>query len=210
MGIDVPNIHTVFHWGPPNDIESYVQETGRGGRNGEPTRAILYYNKRDVARSGHVNESMRMYCIDIAKCRRQQLMKQFSETGHIDSPEHMHSCCDVCADQCVCEACTTDTTISRIGVELSTDCSSIDIDYPSILPSYRKLLKKELMEVHENNLLEPASLLVGADILSGLTNSTIEMLIKNCSTIKSIQDVLSLGVSPEFAAMVYEIVSKYN
>ena len=88
MGIDVPNIHTVFHWGPPNDIESYVQETGRGGRNGTYTRAILYYNKRDIARSGHVNECMRIYCIDIAKCRRQQLTKQFSETGHIDSPEY--------------------------------------------------------------------------------------------------------------------------
>ena len=110
----------------------------------------------------------------------------------------------------MCEGCTTDTTISRIGVELLTDYSSIDIDYPSILSSYRNRLKKELMEVHENILLEPASLLVGADILSGLTNSTIEMLIKNCSTIKSIQDVLSLGVSPEFSAMVYEIVSKYN
>lgn len=28
MGMDVPDIHTVVHWGPPNDIESYVQETG--------------------------------------------------------------------------------------------------------------------------------------------------------------------------------------
>ena len=79
MGIDVPNIHTFFHWGPPNDIESCVQETGRGGRTGEPTRAILYFNKRDVARSGHVNESMHIYCIDIAKCRRQQ----FSETDRL-------------------------------------------------------------------------------------------------------------------------------
>ena len=179
-----------------------MQETGRGGRNGEPTRAILYYNKRDVARSGHVNESMRMYCIDITKCRRQQLMKQFSETGHIDSPEHMHSCCDVCADQCVCEACTTDTTISRIGVELSTDCSSTDIDYPSILPSYRKLLKKRIDGSARKYFTRTCITSCRCWYLSGLTNSTIEMLIKNCSTIKSIQDVLSLGVSPEFAAMV--------
>jgi superfamily II DNA helicase RecQ len=46
MGIDVPNIRVVIHWGPSNDIESYVQETGRGGKDGRPAKAILYCNKK--------------------------------------------------------------------------------------------------------------------------------------------------------------------
>ena len=43
MGIDVPNIHTVLHWGPPSDLEGYVQESGLGGMDGGTTKAILYY-----------------------------------------------------------------------------------------------------------------------------------------------------------------------
>ena len=74
MGIDIPNIHTVIHWGPPNDFESYVQESGRGGRDGKPTKTSLYYDKRDLIKSGHVQESMRMYCTDVMHCRRHQLM----------------------------------------------------------------------------------------------------------------------------------------
>ena len=35
MAIDVPNIYTVVHGGPPDDVECYVQETGRGGRDGK-------------------------------------------------------------------------------------------------------------------------------------------------------------------------------
>ena len=32
MGIDIPDIEQIIHWGPANDIEQYVQEIGRAGR----------------------------------------------------------------------------------------------------------------------------------------------------------------------------------
>ena len=112
MGIDVPNIYTVVHWGPPDDIECYVQETGRGGRDGKQTKAYLYYNKRDVVPSGHVQESMRAYCLNNTSCRRQLLMAQFSETTDVASPVPLHLCCDVCAKQCGCQACTIDEDLA--------------------------------------------------------------------------------------------------
>jgi len=31
MGIDIPDIHLIIHWGPPTDIEQYVQEIGHTG-----------------------------------------------------------------------------------------------------------------------------------------------------------------------------------
>ena len=45
MGIDCSDIRQVIHWGCPADIESYVQETGRAGRDGKQSEAILQFRK---------------------------------------------------------------------------------------------------------------------------------------------------------------------
>ena len=47
MGLDCPNVHQVIHWGPANDIDSYVQHTGRTGRDGKLSVAILYFTHSD-------------------------------------------------------------------------------------------------------------------------------------------------------------------
>ena len=41
MGVDCPDVRQVIHLGPPSDIECYVQETGRAGRDGLPALALL-------------------------------------------------------------------------------------------------------------------------------------------------------------------------
>ena len=47
MGIDAPHVTWVFHAGPPANMESYVQEAGRAGRDGGSADCILYAEPKD-------------------------------------------------------------------------------------------------------------------------------------------------------------------
>jgi RecQ family ATP-dependent DNA helicase len=43
MGIDNPNVRFVVHWTPPRSFESFVQESGRAGRDGRAATSLVYY-----------------------------------------------------------------------------------------------------------------------------------------------------------------------
>lgn len=90
MGIDCKNVRQVIHFGPPVDIESYVQETGRAGRDGLPALALLIIKpKRNKA-----EESMINYISNNTLCRRAQLFKHFDNYNSTS----VDNCCDICGN----------------------------------------------------------------------------------------------------------------
>jgi len=95
MGIDKPDVRFVAHLDLPKTIESYYQETGRAGRDGEPANAWMVYGLQDVIKLRQMMEgsegseehkraeqhrlnAMLGLC-EITSCRRQTLLAYFGD-----------------------------------------------------------------------------------------------------------------------------------
>ena len=101
LGLDCPDIRHVVHWGPPPDLDSYVQETGRAGRDLQPSVATLLYGKV----SQHTGADIRNYAACDDQCRRVSLFRQFLQGCNVVPQTPLCACCDVCSTKCKCSKC---------------------------------------------------------------------------------------------------------
>lgn len=103
MGLDCPDVRQVIHWGASSDIECFVQETGRSGRDGMLSASLLLYGKTDRQ---HASESMRKYCTNTDVCRRTFIFRDFDCFSEMQRPCKSCLCCDVCRVECTCGSCS--------------------------------------------------------------------------------------------------------
>lgn len=106
MGIDKPNVRFVVHYDLPKNIEGYYQETGRAGRDGLASEALLLFGMQDVATAKYFVENLQdeekrrienfklAAMVDFAEaqtCRRNVLLNYFGESSS-------QACgnCDIC------------------------------------------------------------------------------------------------------------------
>lgn len=90
MGVDKPDVRTIIHTSPPRTAQSYIQETGRAGRDGERADAILLFDARDSHRAFYTHNKWQLLYLQGLLCRRNVLISS------MDCKEVECSGCDVC------------------------------------------------------------------------------------------------------------------
>ena len=121
MDANCPDVRKVIHFRAPASLSSYVQESGRAGRDNLASQAILFYSAKEFGvRKAKITkastnqnelkelEAMKEYCENTELCRRFCILKHFDGIAKAKdecSVLTKHECCDICLTLCKCEEC---------------------------------------------------------------------------------------------------------
>ena len=184
MGIDCKGVNLILHFGPPTELDSYFQESGRAGRDGSPSEAVLLLYPRSLG-SKNISKEMKEYCQNSVICRRKLLLKIYVE-GPEEKEDNLipHQCCDICQLKCQCsESCSQ----SKLPLLFNSLNISSDVQHnknkieETVLSSLGKQELKNKLSDLQKQFLEDEIGLVEQRLSSGFPSQCIDEIVSLAS-----------------------------
>ncbi|XP_061171628.1 uncharacterized protein LOC133181101 [Saccostrea echinata] len=104
MGVNFKGVKYTINYGCPRDMDTFVQQYGRAGRDGGSAMSLLIYTKHDIK---CIDDDMKLYVKNETICRRENILSSYKSKPAMD--RDMHMCCDICDKKCHvkdCEKCS--------------------------------------------------------------------------------------------------------
>lgn len=190
------------HYGIPEDIESYVQAVGRGGRDGNRVISVLYYRNYHLH---HCDTKMRAFIKNKEHCRRLDIQQFFGVKAKQMSI--LHYCCDICAKECTCGSCPLELYQSVEIDLLNTKCDKLSRQ----VSSQQRTTFISVVNDIKNEHHEKTSVFGSTFLQRMLDDSVIEELANNLEQLFTVQDImenypiLEMQVASEIISVVDDI-----
>lgn len=204
MGVNFVGVYNIVHYGLPREMDTFVQQMGRAGRDGVYSHELIIYK----CHKGHlkkVDEEL-VKLVKDSKCRREVLCSSYG--CEVNTLIPLHRCCDICEQKCVCKS--EDCPLSHPASQNKEYSSSTLQERPrdvseSDLISLRHKLKSLQWK------LSDFSSIVNPNLIHGLSDEVIDYIVKNVQHLYTPNDVLkscavwSYDISLQIANIIQEV-----
>ena len=176
MGINFPDVRVVVNYGPPHDVEEFVQEMGRGGRDRKLSYGVLLYTGHQLK---NCEKLIKDYCSTTA-CLRQKLYSSFEVPESMLSPTVGHNCCLSCHKNCKCGECGCPVPMPDFGLTNGSDKELNYLPTRNASREQKSLLKQLLVDYQKAQESVGGPAYFGQECACGFTNSLINAVVKEC------------------------------
>lgn len=177
MGVNFKNLNNVIHYGVPHDLDTFVQQMGRAGRDGSFSEEILLVKKNKKLFLKIDQEIVRLVSSE-NECRRQIISSAYLTTS--DAGDN-HLCCDICAKNCNCgDQHATHPLYEWKDVSVEEDQLTREVTAED------KLILQRKLSTYKEQCVSDSSIVL-------LRDDNVSLIVENADKIFSVNDVIKYG-----------------
>lgn len=198
MGVDLPHVKYVVHYGPSKNLTSHLQEAGRAGRDGDEAYHVTVYQGRHL-----------ITCEPDIKAAVRKSLSSCCHIAFLDSFDYkvcsvppMHNCCNVCHRTCNCEESGCIKPIPNFDCVPTRECDQEKSR--KVSEDDRECLKQALNEVQRSLSSQSKIRMFDSTgiVGHGLSDDLIGAIVSNVHNIFNVYDVIDYCNTPSLKTAV--------